>query len=180
MAVYYNLYQNNNPKNPHKGMWYARAKMVGTDGIAELAASIEEKCTVHKADVVAVIEALIGEMTRSLQSSRRVKLPGFGMFKLGISSVGAPIPDKFLTSNIRNVHVVFMPELHKTAGGTRTRTFITGVRVKNISELVADADFIPDESDSGSGTSSGSGSGTSSGSGSGSGTGGTSSPTEGV
>lgn len=171
MAVYYKLYQNNNPRNPLKGKWYARAKMVGTDGIAELAASIEEKCTVHKADVVAVIEALIGEMTRSLQSSRRVKLPGFGIFKLGISSIGASAPEKFVTGNIRNVHVVFMPELHKTAG-TRTRTFITGVRVKNISELVADAGITPGESDSGSGTSSGSGSG--------SGTGGTTSPTEGV
>lgn len=171
MAVYYKLYQINNPNSPHNGKWYARAKMVGTDGIAELAASIEEKCTVHKADVVAVIEALIGEMTRSLQSSRRVKLPGFGIFKLGISSIGASEPEEFVTGNIRNVHVVFMPELHKTAG-TRTRTFITGVRVKNISELVDYADFTPDESDSGSGTSSGSGSG--------SGTGGTTSPTEGV
>lgn len=171
MAVYYKLYQNNNPNNPHKGEWYARAKMVGTDGIAELAASIEEKCTVHKADVVAVIEALIGEMTRSLQSSRRVKLPGFGIFKLGISSNPSPSIDKFSPANIKNVHVVFMPELRKTAD-TRTRTFITGVRVKNISELVADAGIIPDES--------GSGSGTSSGSGSGSGTGGTTSPTEGV
>lgn len=171
MAVYYKLYQNNNPNNPHKGEWYARAKMVGTDGIAELAASIEEKCTVHKADVVAVIEALIGEMTRSLQSSRRVKLPGFGIFKLGISSNPSPSIDKFSPANIKNVHVVFMPELRKTAD-TRTRTFITGVRVKNISELVADAGITPGES--------GSGSGTSSGSGSGSGTGGTTSPTEGV
>lgn len=171
MAVYYKLYQNNNPRNPHKGEWYARAKMMGTDGIAELAASIEEKCTVHKADVVAVIEALIGEMTRSLQSSRRVKLPGFGTFKLGISSVGATAPEKFVTGNIKNVHVVFMPELHKSAG-TRTRTFITGVRIKNISDLAADAAITPGES--------GSGSGTSSGSGSGSGTGGTTSPTEGV
>lgn len=171
MAVYYKLYQNSNPNNPHKGEWYARAKMVGTDGIAELAASIEEKCTVHKADVVAVIEALIGEMTRSLQSSRRVKLPGFGIFKLGISSYPSPSIDKFSPANIKNVHVVFMPELRKTAD-TRTRTFITGVRVKNISELVADAGITPGES--------GSGSGTSSGSGSGSGTGGTTSPTEGV
>lgn len=171
MAVYYTLYQSNNPNNPNKGMWYARAKMVGTDGIAELAASIEEKCTVHKADVVAVIEALIGEMTRSLQSSRRVKLPGFGMFKLGISSTPSANVEKFNTGNIKNVHVVFMPELKKTAG-ISTRAFINGVRVKNISELVADAGITPDES--------GSGSGTSSGSGSGSGTGGNTSPTEGV
>ena len=169
MAVYYKLYQNNNPNNPHKGEWYARAAMVGTDGVEELAAAIEEKCTVHKADVLAVIEALIGEMTRSLQSSRRVKLPGFGTFKLGISSTPSASAEKFNTANISNVHVVFMPELKKTAG-IRTRAFLNGVRVKNIADLTGSIE--------GSGTSSGSDSGTSSGSGSG--TGGTSSPTEGV
>lgn len=155
MAVYYKVYQSNRKNNPHKGKWYARAAMVGTDGTDELAASIEEKCTVHKADVVAVIEALIGEMTRSLQNSRRVKLPGFGTFKLGIASKPADDKDKFSLKNIKNVHVIFSPELKKTAG-VSTRTFINGARLKNFSEFdtTNTITITPDEG-SGSGTGSG-------------------------
>ena len=52
MAVYYKVYQSCRKNNPNKGKWYARAAMVGTDSTDELAEAIEEKCTVHKADVV--------------------------------------------------------------------------------------------------------------------------------
>ena len=170
MAVYYKVYQSNRKNNPNRGKWYARAAMVGTDSTDELAASIEEKCTVHKADVVAVIEALIGEMTRSLQNSRRVKLPGFGTFKLGIASKPADERDKFSLRNIKNVHVVFIPELKKTAG-VSTRTFVNGARLKNFSDFEVNLNIKPDEG-SGSGSGSGTGTGTGAGSG-GSGTGGT-------
>ena len=167
MAVYYKVYQSNRKNNPNKGKWYARAAMVGTDSTDELAASIEEKCTVHKADVVAVIEALIGEMTRSLQNSRRVKLPGFGTFKLGIASKPADDRDKFSMKNIKNVHVVFIPELKKTAG-VSTRTSVNGARLKNFSDFDTENTITPDK-DAGSGTGTGTGTGTGSG---GSGTGG--------
>lgn len=157
MAVYYKVYQSYRKNNPNKGKWYARAAMVGTDSTDELAEAIEEKCTVHKADVVAVIEALIGEMTRSLQNSRRVKLPGFGTFKLGISSKPADDRDKVTVKNIKNVHVVFIPELKKTAG-VSTRTFVNGARLKNFSDFATAHSSTTDE-DSGSGTGTGTGSG---------------------
>lgn len=143
MAVYYKVYQNNNPHNPNKGNWYARAAMIDTDTTETLAKSIMEKCTVNEADVLAVIKALVGEITRSLQSSHRVKLPGFGTFKIGITSSGAPSRDKFSVANITGAHVLFQPELKISANGTRTRTFLTGTRVKeliNYEGLADDAD----------------------------------------
>lgn len=133
MAVYYKVYQDNRKLNPHKGSWYGRAAMTDTDTTDDLAKAIEEKCTVNEADVLAVIRALVGEITKSLQASHRVKLPGFGTFKLGMTSAPAASRDKFSAANIKDVHVLFQPEvkINRTTG-TRTRTFLTGTRVKEL------------------------------------------------
>lgn len=130
MAIKYKVYQDNRESNPNRGSWYARVAYEGTVGINELAESIEEKCTVHKADVVAVIVALIGEMTRALQNSQRVKLENFGTFKMGLCSVPAPTRQKFTAANIKSIHVLFQPATRRTNGSVTTRAFITGARVK--------------------------------------------------
>ena len=135
MAIYYKVYQCNRKGSPAKGKWYGRAAMIDTDTTNDLTKGIQEKCTVNEADVLAVINALISEMTRSLQSSHRVKLPGFGTFKLGISSKPADERDKFGVSNIKNVHVIFTPELKKGQSGANTRTFVNGARLKAFSSL---------------------------------------------
>ena len=130
MPVYYRKTQDNRKNSTHKGQWYGRAVYQGTVNEYDLAKSIEAKCTVHRADVVAVIIALIDEMSRALQSSLRVKLNGFGTFKMGLSSRPAETADKFTTDNIRKLHVLFQPETHVAQDGVRTRTMITGARVK--------------------------------------------------
>ena len=68
MSVYYRITQDNRKNSAHKGEYYGRAVYVGTVDEYDLAKAIEAKCTVHRADVVAVIIALIDEMTRALQS----------------------------------------------------------------------------------------------------------------
>lgn len=138
MAIYYKVYQNNRKDSPTKGKWYGRAAMLETDTTDDLAKAIQEKCTVNEADVLAVIKSLISEMTRSLQNSHRVKLPGFGTFKLGLRTKPADERDKFGVANIKDVHVLFSPELKREQNGTRTRTFINGARVKAFSSLAAE------------------------------------------
>lgn len=138
MAIYYKVYQNNRKDSPTKGKWYGRAAMLETDTTDDLAKAIQEKCTVNEADVIAVIKSLISEMTRSLQNSHRVKLPGFGTFKLGLRTKPADERDKFGVANIKDVHVLFSPELKREQNGTRTRTFINGARVKAFSSLAAE------------------------------------------
>ena len=130
MPVYYRKTQDNRKNSTHKGQWYGRAVYQGTVNEYDLAKSIEAKCTVHRADVVAVIIALIDEMSRALQSSLRVKLNGFGTFKMGLSSRPAETADKFTTDNIKKLRVLFQPETHVAQDGVRTRTMITGARVK--------------------------------------------------
>ena len=137
MSVYYKIYQNNNKNSKNNGLWFARAAMVETDTTDDLAKNIMEKCTVNEADVSAVIRALISVMTRSLQASHRVKLPGFGTFKLGISSTPATERKDFTPAkNIKNVHIIFTPELKKGYDGSRTRTFLNGTHVKELPKYV--------------------------------------------
>ena len=61
MAVYYRITQDNRKNSAHKGEYYGRAVYEGTVDEYDLAKAIEAKCTVHRADVVAVIIALIDE-----------------------------------------------------------------------------------------------------------------------
>ena len=130
MPVYYRITQDNRKNSAHKGEYYGRAVYEGTVDEYDLAKAIEAKCTVHRADVVAVIIALIDEMTRALQSSQRVKLSGFGTFKMGMSTRPAKTIEKFTADNIRKLRVLFQPETHVAQDGVRTRTMITGARVK--------------------------------------------------
>ena len=130
MSVYYRITQDNRKNSTHKGEYYGRAVYVGTVDEYDLAKAIEAKCTVHRADVVAVIIALIDEMTRALQSSQRVKLTGFGTFKMGMSTRPAKTIEKFTADNIRKLRVLFQPETKIAQDGSRTRTMITGARVK--------------------------------------------------
>ena len=180
MPVYYRKTQDNRKNSTHKGQWYGRAVYQGTVNEYDLAKSIEAKCTVHRADVVAVIIALIDEMTRALQSSQRVKLTGFGTFKMGMSTRPAKTIEKFTADNIRKLRVLFQPETKIAQDGSRTRTMITGARVKEWGGFAPSA--APGSSTtSGSGSTTGgsttggsssqSGSGTQSGSGSQSGSG---------
>lgn len=136
MAVFYKVYQDNRNQSKTKGQWYGRAVMIDTDYTDDIAKRIMEKCTVNEADVLAVIRALVNEITRSLQSSHRVKLPGFGTFKLGLTTRGAKDRESFSVSeNVKGVHVLFQPEVKVSQDGNRTKTFLAGTKVR---ELVKD------------------------------------------
>lgn len=138
MAIYYKVYQSNRKNSPSKGKWFGRIKYVGTITDDELADRIEEKCTVHKADVKAVLTALVGEISASLRDSYRVHLIGLGTFKIGMATTPADERDKFTPANIKGVHVLFMPETHVDASTKKhTRAMTADVRFKGFSQLEA-------------------------------------------
>ena len=96
-----------------------------------LAAIMQRNCTLKKADIVAVISELIETMADQLQDSKRVKLNGFGSFKIGIRGEGADSAADFSTSkNIKDLHVLFQPEVKTDGSGLRQKTFITGCSVQ--------------------------------------------------
>jgi predicted histone-like DNA-binding protein len=131
MAVFYRLSQVTAPKAKGYGKWYPRAvitQTVDTDALAEI---MQRNCTVKKSDIVAVITELIETMQDQLQDSKRVKLNGFGSFKIGISGEGANKAEDFSAGkNIKDLHVLFQPEVKKDGNGLRQKTFITGCTVQ--------------------------------------------------
>ena len=96
-----------------------------------LATIMQRNCTLKKADIVAVISELIETMADQLQDSKRVKLNGFGSFKIGIRGEGADSAADFsISKNIKGLHVLFQPEVKTDGSGLRQKTFITGCSVQ--------------------------------------------------
>ena len=93
--------------------------------------AMQRNCTLKKADIVAVISELIETMADQLQDSKRVKLNGFGSFKIGIRGEGADSAADFsISKNIKGLHVLFQPEVKTDGSGLRQKTFITGCSVQ--------------------------------------------------
>ncbi len=128
--VRYTLYQDNRKNSTTRGMWYGRAKMTGETGLNTLAQRIQRNCTVKRSDVMAVLTELVEVMQDELQAGHKVKLEGFGSFKIGLNTSGAESAKLFTVSkNVKGLHVLFQPEVKKSADGTRVKTFLSGVQV---------------------------------------------------
>ena len=131
MAVFYRLSQVTSPKQKGYGKWYPRAVMTNTVDTDALATIMQRNCTVKKSDILAVISELIETMQDQLQDSKRVKLNGFGSFKIGMSSTGADKASEFeARKHIKGLHVLFMPEVKTDSEGKRLKRFITGCSVQ--------------------------------------------------
>ena len=131
MSVFYRLSQVTSPNAKGYGKWYPRAVITETIDTDRLAEIMQRNCTVKKADILAVISELIETMQDQLQDSKRVKLNGFGAFKMGIKGEGANSAAEFSTSkNIKGLHVLFQPEVKTDASGQRQKTFISGCGVQ--------------------------------------------------
>ena len=133
MAVFYRLSQVTSPKAKGYGKWYPRAVMTNTVDTDALATIMQRNCTVKKSDILAVISELIETMQDQLQDSKRVKLNGFGTFKIGMSSTGADKASDFdARKHIKGLHVLFMPEVKTDSEGQRQKTFISGCSVQEV------------------------------------------------
>ena len=131
MSVLYRLSKVTSPNAKGYGKWYPRAVITQTVDTEMLAAIMQRNCTLKKADIVAVISELIETMADQLQDSKRVKLNGYGSFKIGIRGEGADSAADFSTSkNIKGLHVLFQPEVKTDGSGLRQKTFITGCSVQ--------------------------------------------------
>ena len=68
---------------------------------------IVQKNTVTRADVLAVISSIAEELVHSIRNGNSVTLPEIGTFGFSIKTRGAET--KFVTDNIKTLHVRFRP-----------------------------------------------------------------------
>ena len=151
-------YQYNNRKNEKAyGKWYGKALILDTVETDNLCEAIEEKCTVHSADVKAVLIALKKVVAEKLQSGYRVHLEGLGYLKLGVKTSGAETLEDFNTSiHVKSTHVLFQPE--KSLNGNHfTNPLTAGVRFRDAASLASGSEGGSSSSGSGSGSGNGGG-----------------------
>lgn len=137
--IFVKKYQNHNDKLSSNGKWYLRPIVTDNCEIDEIAALIEEKCTVHRADILAVLTAMTTVLSREIQNSRRVVLPGIGAFKAGISCKGEEKEEDLTAENIERVRVIFQPEVVKQ-GNKYVKKMVAGARFKGYETLVPKED----------------------------------------
>ena len=129
------MHQDQSVGTKRSGKWYARAVPIGVIDTRGLSEIIQRNCTVKKADVLAVIDELVETMRDQMQDSKRVKLDGFGSFKIGIKSKGARTAKSFsVADHIEGMHIVFTPELTHDSAGNRVKQFLQGAKVEELPE----------------------------------------------
>ena len=144
MAHYYKLVQNTNEQMPKAYQkWFARPVYIDTIDLDDVAELIQRNSTAKKSDARAVLTEMVEVISDALKASKRVKIDGFGTFKIGLSSRGADTPENFNTSeNIRGARVLFQPEVETDpATHKKTKKLIAGMRLASSAGLVNAAEI---------------------------------------
>ena len=124
---------NNRKGSKTQGKVYGRAVVSDTINTKKLCQNIRDRCTLTEPDVVAVVSALITEVSGQLALGNRVVLDGFGSFKVGLSSTPADSAKKFTSANIKCLRVIFQPAI-EMINGKRVKTLLKEVRVEELAE----------------------------------------------
>ena len=141
MSVFYRLHQDQSTGTKRSGKWYARAVPTAVINTRQLAEIVQRNCTVKRSDVMAVIEEMVEVMKDQMQDSKRVKLDGFGSFKIGIQSKGAQTAGKFsVAEHVKGLRVLFSPERTKDSSGNRVKQFLQGAKCEELPENKVEKD----------------------------------------
>lgn len=141
--------KNNRKNSPTRGMIYGRAvvnRVVHTSAIAK---NITERCTVTEPDILAVINALMTEISANIADGNKVVLDEFGSFKLGIRTSPAVSAKKFTSANIKAMYIIYSP-YSVMDQGKRVKPMLSGIKMEEMTEY----NGIEDE-ENGGGTSGG-------------------------
>ena len=88
---------------------YAKAQINGEMNLKTLSREVSNKCTVHQADVSAVLIASVETMIEALKAGMQVNFGELGKFRLQISSKGAVNAKSFTAAHITGVSIQYVP-----------------------------------------------------------------------
>ena len=110
--VTYSVAPRINPRDKEAApKFYGRVQANGDVSIREMSERIQQSCTVHKADVQAVLLALEDCITDALKGGEIVRLGDLGTLQIGISSKGAVTEEEYDASLIKKARINFRPGL---------------------------------------------------------------------
>lgn len=125
--------KNNRKNSPTRGMIYGRAvvnRVVHTSAIAK---KITERCTVTEPDILAVINAMMTEISANISEGNKVVLDNFGSFKLGIRTSPAVSAKKFTQANIKAMYIIYSP-YSVMDQGKRVKPMLSGIKMEEMTE----------------------------------------------
>lgn len=125
--------KNNRKNSPTRGMIYGRAvvnRVVHTSAIAK---KITERCTVTEPDILAVINALMTEISANISEGNKVVLDNFGSFKLAIRTSPAVSAKKFTQANIKAMYIIYSP-YSVMDQGKRVKPMLSGIKMEEMTE----------------------------------------------
>ena len=129
MSVKFRLYQNRNSKSEQYNKWYGRALVADVISTDQVATKISQRCTVHPADINAVLQAMAEVLKDELEHGCRVKLDKLGSFKVGMHTKLADTAEQFDPEvNVKSLQVIFIPETC-VVRGKRMKTLLRDVKV---------------------------------------------------
>lgn len=134
MSVKYKLYREKRENSKNFGKYYARATMTDVCSLREISERIQRNCSMKASDVNAVLTELVEVMRDELLASHRVKIDGFGSFKVGLHTTPAESVAKFdAKKNIVGARVNFLPAVTTTAGSGRVKNLLSGLQIREYS-----------------------------------------------
>lgn len=136
--------KNNRKNSPTKGMIYGRAVVNSVVHTSAIAKKITERCTVTEPDILAVINALMTEISANIAEGNKVVLDNFGSFKLGIRTSPAVSAKKFTQANIKAMYIIYSP-YSVMDQGKRVKPMLSGIKMEEMTEY----NGIEDENDGG-------------------------------
>lgn len=109
-TVTYSVVPRLNPRDKDASpKYYAQAQASGDVSIREMSERIQQSCTVHKADVHAVLVALEDTMIDALKGGEIVRLGDLGTFQIGVSGKGALTEEDYTPALIQKARINFRP-----------------------------------------------------------------------
>ena len=126
--VTYSVAPRINPRDKEAApKYYGRVQANGDVNIREMSERIQQSCTVHKADVQAVLLALEDCITDALKGGEIVRLGDLGTLQISISSKGAVTEEEYDVSLIKKARINFRP-------GLALAGILTGLTYKKVAK----------------------------------------------
>lgn len=94
-----------------KMKYVARAVSDGEVGLAELTERIEKICTVHGADILAVVYSLVDVAKDMMSDGKIVRIEGLGSLRISVSSKVEDSEEEVNAKSVKDAKVILTPDL---------------------------------------------------------------------
>lgn len=117
MALRYKVYERKNtlPNAKRQRIAVAYPRMIGKISIRELSEDIADRCTVHRADVRAVLDVLSVSVMSYMSKGFGVDLGDLGSFSFRFRSKAADTKETFESDNIKKALIHYTPSVEMKA-----------------------------------------------------------------